>query len=61
MKEIQIAVRIDEVTNQVGHIMKHKGFGPGEDIDVILTTIGVLDNLKQQFLNKLLSKSRTVK
>ena len=60
MKEIQIAIRIDETTNQIGHIFKHKGFGAGNDVEVILTTIGILDNLKQQFLDKLSSKSRKV-
>jgi len=60
MKELQIVVRIDETTNQMAHAIKHKGFGT-DDLTCILTTIGILDNLKQQFIDKLTNKSKVIK
>ena len=60
MKEIRIIVRLDEMNNQIGHIFNHKGFGEDNNINLILTTIGILDNFKQQFLNKLNSKSKVL-
>jgi len=60
MKEIQIAVRIDEEGNKMGHVLKHRGFGAEDNITLILTTIGILDNLKQQYLDKLSSKSKVI-
>jgi hypothetical protein len=63
MKEIKIAVRIDDSINKMGQVITHNGFGtePGVDnLELILTTIAVLDNLKQQFLDKLQSKSKVM-
>ena len=60
MKEIQIVIRLDEETGKIGHIMKHKGFAATENITKILSTIAILDNLKQHMLNKIESKEKTV-
>jgi len=61
MKTISIEVRIDDFTGKMGTVMKQIGFGSEESVDVILQTIGILDSLKQNMLNKLNTKMARVK
>lgn len=66
MKEILIQIKIDEVTNQIATLIKHRGFPEyvnaegvkEESIDQIFEMMGILENLKQEFLIKLKTKAR---
>lgn len=51
MKEVLIRVVLDG--DKIGSAVKHSGFKEGENLSLeqILTTIGILEALKQQFLN----------
>ena len=69
MKEISIQIRLDELSNQIGTLIKHRGFPEyvneegmkEESVDQILEMIGILENLKQEFLIKLKTKARLQK
>ena len=70
MKEILIQIKIDELTNQIGTLIKHRGFPDyineitgtkEESVDQILEMIGILENLKMEFLQKLKTKARLQK
>jgi hypothetical protein len=60
MKEINIKVRFDKSASKLGTIITHSGFEE-DDISLILETIGVLENLKQQMLDKLKSRNAVIK
>jgi hypothetical protein len=55
MKEILIRAQVDEVSGRVATLIKQKGFTTS--MGTILETIGILENLKQQQLEKLKSQS----
>jgi hypothetical protein len=60
MKEIQIIVRIDDKTERMASIIKNKEFDK-ETLSGILFMVGILENLKQEQLNKLQNLGRMVK
>jgi hypothetical protein len=56
MKEIKILARIDEVDNKIQTIIKHSGFEivkDGYSVELILETIGMLEHIKIEMLDKL--------
>jgi hypothetical protein len=54
MKQLLIQVSLDEVSGKIATSFKHKGFSKGDyTIEQILLTVGILDNLKRQMLDKL--------
>jgi hypothetical protein len=61
MKTIILEIRIDDITNKMGTVMKHQGWGQDESIDQILITIASLDNVKQSMLDKLNNRTARIK
>lgn len=61
MKTIFLEIRIDDITNRMGTVMKHQGWGQDESIDQILLTIACLDNVKQGMLDKLNNNMQRIK
>jgi hypothetical protein len=65
MREILIKIKIDELTDRIATLIRHRGFPEyvneagvkEESIDQILEMVGILENLKQEFLIKLKTKS----
>jgi hypothetical protein len=60
MKEILIRAGIDSESDKILTAIKHKGFTEGEEynLEQIILTIGILENLKQQMLDKLKTLGR---
>jgi len=61
MKTISIEIKIDTYLDKMGTVMRQVGFGNEESVEVILQTIGALDSLKQNMLDKLNTKMARVK
>jgi hypothetical protein len=59
MKHLLIQVSLDETSGRIATSFKHKGFSTGDySIEQILLTIGILDNLKQQMLDKIKTQAK---
>jgi hypothetical protein len=61
MKALMIECRIDEVNQKIGTVLKHEGFGVEENIESLLVTMALLDNIKSHIQNKLNTISQRVK
>lgn len=53
MKQVIIKIKIEN--ERFGTLIKHKGFD-NENVDYILTVVGIIEQLKKEMLNKLESK-----
>jgi hypothetical protein len=54
MREILIKISIDDETGEIQSAMKHKGYTEKDySLQYIFQLVGILENLKQQTLNKL--------